>query len=342
MRFLKPTLYIIQLVLIALATCYLLQNKKTGTGKDTGIRYELVANWPALPDSVILGNPTGIGIDSNQHIFVFHRAGRKWPLLSSMPTSFIKEKTILEIDKETGKLINSWGNDLFVMPHGLTVDKENNIWVTDVGLHQLFKFSHEGKLLMKLGEANVSGADSAHFNKPTDIAVATDGSFYVADGYGNSRIIKFSATGQYLFEWGSKGNKKGEFNIPHSIAVSHNGNVYVADRENKRVQVFTENGVFIKEFADNDFANITAVTFNKNNFKLFTSDDLSFLKIKHRGSDILLIDTNGTVQTRFGRSGSYTGPVCWYHDIITDDDENIYAGDIKGNTIQKFRKIRVH
>lgn len=342
MRFLKPTLYIILLVLITLVTCYLLQNKKTGTGKDTSIRYELVAKWPALPDSITLGNPTGMGIDSNQHIFVFHRAARKWPLLGAMPTSLIQEKTILEIDKETGKLINSWGSNLFIMPHGLTVDKENNIWVTDVGLHQVFKFSHEGRLLMKSGVANVAANDSAHFNKPTDVAVAEDGSFYVADGYGNSRIIKFSATGQYLFEWGSKGSKQGEFDIPHSIAISNTGNVFVADRENKRVQVFTEKGVFIKEYADNNFANITSVTFNKNKTTLFAADDLSFLQIKHRGSDIFLIDSNGIVQTRFGRSGVYSGPVCWYHDIITDDEDNIYVGDIKGNTMQKFKKVRVH
>src|SRR5829696_7574737 len=127
-----------------------------------------------------------------------------------MPDKPIQNKTILIFDKDKGKLMDSWGDNLFIMPHGLTVDKDNNIWVTDVGLHQVFKFSHNGKLLMKLGEAKVAGNDNLHFNKPTGIANAKDGSFYVSDGYGNSRIIKFSAQGKYLFAWGKKGNKKKE------------------------------------------------------------------------------------------------------------------------------------
>jgi peptidylamidoglycolate lyase len=86
------------------------------------------------------------------------------------------------------------------MPHGLTVDKNNYVWITDVGLQQIFKFSHEGKLLMKLGEEEVAGNDSAHFNRPADVAIADDGSFYVSDGYINSRVVKFSASGKYLLE----------------------------------------------------------------------------------------------------------------------------------------------
>ena len=137
-------------------------------------------------------------IQTKPNIVVFHRAGREWPLLAPMPDKIIPHKTILIIDKDNGKLLNSWGDSLFIMPHGLTVDNENNVWVTDVGLHQLFKFNHDGKLLMKLGAAKVAGNESLHFNKPTDIAIAKDGSFYVSDGYGNSRIIKFSATGKLV------------------------------------------------------------------------------------------------------------------------------------------------
>jgi peptidylamidoglycolate lyase len=149
-----------------------------------------------------LGNPTGIGIDTNENIVVFHRAERVWPVFGSMPDIPIQGKTVLIINKDNGKLINSWGDNLFVMPHGLKVDNQNNVWLTDVGLHQVFKFNHKGKLLMKIGEAKVPGNDSLHFNKPTDIAIAKDGSFYVSDGYGNSRVVKFSATGKYLLEWG--------------------------------------------------------------------------------------------------------------------------------------------
>ena len=303
------------------------------------IKYEFVKNWLDLPKDLKLGNPTGICIDSNQNIVVFHRADREWSLIGSMPDKPIRSKPILIIDKDTGKLLESWGDNLFIMPHGLKVDNENNIWVTDIGLNQIFKFSHEGKLLMKLGEGKVAGNDSLHFNKPTDITIANDGSFYVSDGYGNSRVIKFSATGKYLLEWGKKGDKEGEFNIPHGISLDSNGNVYVADRENNRIQVFDSNGKFLKQFTDKTFGAICSVAFNKTQSKLFAVDDFTFLKLKHRGSDVFIFDTEGKVQTRFGRSGNYQGNTSWYHDLTVDKDENIYIGDILGNTIQKFRKV---
>lgn len=192
---------------------------------------------------------------------------------------------------------------------------------------------------MKLGAAKLAGNDSLHFNKPTDLAIAKDGSFYVSDGYGNSRVIKFSAAGKYLLAWGRKGRKEGAFNIPHGLALDSMGNVYVADRENNRIQVFDPNGKFIRQFTDNTFGAICSVAFDKNGSKLFAVDDLTFLKVKHRGSDVLIFDTTGKVQTRFGRSGSFQGALSWYHDLAVDKDESIYVGDILGNTIQKFKKV---
>lgn len=338
----KKSIYFIFGVTGLLIFSYFLQPIKKGKGFDTTIKYELVKNWLDLPKDLKLGNPTGISIDTNQNIVVFHRADREWALLEAMPDSPIKSKTILIIDKDSGKLITSWGDNLFMMPHGLTVDNENNIWITDCGLHQVFKFSHVGKLLLKVGEPKVAGNDSLHFNKPTDIAVADDGSFYVSDGYGNSRVVKFSATGKYLFEWGKKGNKEGEFNIPHGISLDKDGNVYVADRENNRVQVFDTSGKFIKQFADNTFGAICSVVFDKTQSKLFAIDDFTFLKVKHRGSDVFIFDTKGKVQTRFGRSGFYEGNTSWYHDLTIDKDENIYVGDILGDRVQKFRKVSDH
>ena len=311
-----------------------------GKGSDTITHYKVVNNWLKIPKGFTLGNPSGIGIDTSQHIFIFHRANRKWPLTGSMPGTFIPEKTILMVDRESGIILNSWGDSLFIMPHGLTVDYDNNVWVTDVGLHQVFKFNHEGKLLMKIGEAKVPGNDKTHFNRPTDIAVLKDGSFYVSDGYGNSRIVKFSSNGKYLFEWGKKGNKEGEFNIPHGIDADTHGNVYVADRENNRVQVFDSTGSFLKQFSNKNFGNIYSVEVDNSEGQVFAVDDLSFLGIKHRGSDIFIFDTAGNVQVRFGRSGAYTGPVCWYHDIVTDNEQNIYVGDILGNNVQKFIQVK--
>ena len=338
----KRSIYFLIGSAVLLIISYFFLPIKKGKGFDASIKYEVANNWPALPKDFRLGNPTGIGIDTNQNIVIFHRADREWPLIGSMPNKTIQSKTILIIDKDNGKLLNSWGNNLFIMPHGLTVDNENNVWVTDVGLHQVFKFSYAGKLLMKLGEAKVSGNDSLHFNKPTDIAITKDGSLYVSDGYGNSRVIKFSATGKYLFEWGKKGSKEGEFDIPHALSLDSSGNVYVADRENNRIQIFDPNGKFIKQFSDKSFGTICSVGFDKTQSKLFAVDDFTSLKVKHRGSDIFVFDTTGKVKMRFGRSGSYQGDISWYHDLTVDKDENIYVGDILGNTIQKFKKVSSH
>ncbi len=335
----KNCLYYIFAFLVLVAGCRNTQQQNSSKDMDTLIKYQLAKNWPQLPAGFKLGNPTGIDIDTNKNIFIFHRAYRTWPLLKPVPESFITDKTILMLDRQSGKILNSWGSNLFIMPHGLTVDKNNNVWVTDVGLHQVFKFSHEGKLLMKLGEAKVAGDDTAHFNHPTDVAVADDGSFYVSDGYGNSRIVKFSSSGQYLFAWGKKGDRPGEFNIPHGICLDDKGNIYVADRENSRVQVFDSTGKFINQWVNKSFGNICSVTFDKVKNTVVAVDDVTSFYLKHKGSDIIFFDSAGNVLSQFGRSGLYDGPVCWYHDVVTDKEENIYVADILGNTIQKFKKI---
>src|SRR6476646_7366392 len=117
--------------------------------------YVLDTAWVQTANKYIVSQPTGIGIDKSNHIFVFQRTGRHWT--EPFPDSLISQNTIFEFDSQTGKLVNSWGANVFLMPHGLTVDKNNNVWVTDVALQQIFKFSHEGKLLMKLGTATVAG-----------------------------------------------------------------------------------------------------------------------------------------------------------------------------------------
>ncbi|MEO5890599.1 MAG: peptidyl-alpha-hydroxyglycine alpha-amidating lyase family protein [Ferruginibacter sp.] len=303
--------------------------------------YELMRNWPKLPSSLLLGNPTGIALDTHHNIFIFHRANRKWPVIGSMPKDYISAKTILELDRNTGELLNIWGENFFIMPHGLTVDVDNNIWVTDVGLHQVFKFSHSGKLLLQLGESKVAGNDSGHFNRPTDVAVTKDGSFYVSDGYGNSRIVKFSATGKYLFEWGKKGDRDGEFNLPHAVDLDEKENVYVADRENNRVQVFDSTGKFITAWKRNDFGKISSVVFDKIT-KGFVAVDFStaWFGLKHNGSDIILFDSAGNVTDKFGKNLlKKEGVKCWYHNVVIDDQGDIYVTDILGNTIQKFRKL---
>ena len=307
--------------------------KKEAKNLDT---YVLVENWPKLEGDLVLGNPTGLGLDSENNILVFHRASRVWQN-EGTPLNKIKENTILTIDNETGKILKNWGADLFLMPHGLEVDKENNVWVTDVLLHQIFKFSSEGKLLLTLGEAQVPGNDAEHFNLPTDVAVSDDGSFYVSDGYGNSRVVKFSKDGTYLFEWGKFGNKHGEFKIPHGIDLDKDGNVYVADRENNRIQKFDSKGNFITVWQNKRSEQLYAVNIDHKNNHLFGIDYLTLKNTIVKGSDIFRFDLNTNLQVQFGRTGFYDGPISRYHDIQIDEEGSIYVGDILGNKVQKFR-----
>jgi len=302
-----------------------------------GPRYFLDPVWPQLSPKYELSQPTGIGIDSFQNIFVFDRTGRKWT--DPFPDTVITTNTILMLDRNTGKILKSWGDNLFIMPHGLTVDHQNNVWVTDVGLQQIFKFSHDGKLLMKLGVAKVPGNDSLHFNLPTDIAVADDGTFYVSDGYGNSRVVKFSSKGKYIQAWGKFGNKPGEFIIPHAIAIDKNNTIYVADRQNNRIQLFDTSGNFIKELKnDVHVEQLPSIAIDKADH-LFAIDYDPTKKMDStvKGSTIFAFDSSQRAKTHFGATGSANRASCWFHDLALDSKGNIYVGDIIGLKVLKFK-----
>ena len=301
-------------------------------------KYLPVENWPKIPSNYELGNPTGLALKSNQNLVVFHRGSRSWQ--TPMPKDKIKENTIIEIDNSSGEIINAWGANMFIMPHGLEIDNENNVWITDVGLHQVIKYDSNGKELMVLGKEFEPGSDSYSFNLPTDVAVANDGSFYVSDGYGNSRIIKFSKDGSYQFEWGTFGNEKSQFNIPHGLDLDDNGNVYVADRENNRIQKFDSLGNFIDEWKNQSIGQLYSVNVNNYENYILGIDYIGLENMIPIGSDIIYLDLDLNVKSRFGRSGSYDGEKTRYHDIQIDERGNMFVGDILNNSIQKFMPIQ--
>jgi peptidylamidoglycolate lyase len=251
---------------------------------------------------------------------------------------FIPSQTVLVLDAETGDLLGSWGADMFVMPHGLTIDHEDNLWLTDVGLHQVFKFDRAGNLLMVLGERGVAGEDSAHFNMPTDVAVAPDGSFYASDGYRNSRVIKFSAQGDYITSWGSFGTGAGEFDVPHSLALDSQGHVYVADRGNARLQIFEEAGQFITEWKGKSLGRPWAVRISATGdlFIIDGGDQAEFWPDRAR---ILKLDPEGEILASFGSYGEAPGKFVWPHAIALGSDDTLYVGEVStGMRIQKFMK----
>lgn len=301
-------------------------------------RYELATDWPQLPDSLVLGDPTGIGLDDQQQLFVFCRGARTWPSFDSIPSTPIMTNTVLVLDRMSGALKRAWGSGLFIMPHGLTVDRNGHIWLTDCGLHQVFCFTSDGDLLLQLGEARVAGNDSLHFNMPTDVSVTEDGSFYVSDGYGNSRVVKFDSAGHYVMEWGAPGSGEGQFNIPHAIDLDSAGNVYVADRGNRRVQQFDATGHFLRLWTDSTMADLYSVTIDRTRNAAVAVDWLKRDTVI-MGSDVWLLDSDGHTAEHFGRSGGYNASVCRYHDVCMDAEGSIYVGDILGDRLQKFVRV---
>jgi len=296
-------------------------------------RYEIVHGWPELPPGEILGQATGVDVDSKGNVWVFHRAGREWS--DPFPIEPIDRPTVWVFHGQTGRLLTSWGANTFVMPHGLTIDHDDNVWLTDVGRHQVFKFAPDGRQLLVLGEARVPGDDARHFNLPTDVAVAADGTFFVSDGYGNSRVLHFTADGKLLKTWGTKGTGPGEFDLPHGIAIDQRGRVLVADRSNARVQVFDTSGKFLDQWQDAQLGRPYAVAPGAGN-RAFIADGGDQPKTPPDRAGVAVADADGKLIMRFGRFGNYDGQFRLAHDIAVADDGAVYVVDAWGQRVQKF------
>lgn len=134
--------------------------------------------------------------------------------------------------------------------HSIRVDPDGRVWIVDAASHVVLRLDEQGSVELVLGTRGIAGTDRDHFNLPTDVAFAPDGSIYVSDGYGSARVVKFSSTGEYLLQWGKRGTGPGEFGLPHNLAVDKEGRVYVTDRDNERIQVFDPAGRFLAQWRD--------------------------------------------------------------------------------------------
>jgi len=295
--------------------------------------YKVVHGWPILPDGYVLGQVSGVAVDSHNHVFVFHRAEGSWAGDKTKP---IASATILCFEGATGKLLTTWGENRFLEPHGLRVDKQDNVWVTDRGLQQVFKFTHAGKLLLAIGTERVAGTDGTHFDKPTDIAFAADGSVYISDGYGNSRVAKFSPDGKFLLDWGRKGSALGEFDLPHSVAVDAKGLVYVADRGNARIQVFDADGKFLRMWKSTELGRPWTLIVGPDDH-LYVVDGGDLKTVPPDRGQILKLDLDGHILAKWSRFGNYDGQIYWGHAITVGKDGAVYVGDVyHGMRVQKF------
>jgi len=215
--------------------------------------YQTTRDWGELPAGVEWAAVTAIEPSPDGSLYVIHRC-----FANSCANR--SEAPILKYNS-AGKLLAQWGAKMFIFPHGATVDRDGNLWVTDArpsttqgasGLgHQVVKFSPDGKILMTLGKAGVSGSTPGLFDQPTDVVVAPGGDIFVTDSHRNgtnNRVVRFTKDGTYVKEWGKKGSGRGELSEPHTIAMDSRGRLFVGDRENNRIQIFDQEGRFLDEW----------------------------------------------------------------------------------------------
>ncbi len=313
------------------------QGPRPGTDEPVLTGYKAVAEWPkeALGDK---GFPSGpwnywqvpsVAVEADGNILVLHRGD--YPILEYRPDgSFIGP---------WGHIQFSEGKVMFVPPadrtpemsryqaiygpsgcsncgaHSIRKDPDGNIWVVDATGHVIYKCSPSGEILMTLGQKGKPGMGPNNFYLPTDVAFASNGDFYVTDGYGNPRVVKYSQDGKYRMQFGKRGDGPGEFQLPHNIAVDAQGRVFVTDRDNARVEVFDADGKYLTEWGHTGGVS-----------SLYISKDQ---KIWLGGTKR---DLNGKVIGRLPGEGS-TGS----HGAAIADSGDVYLGLLSGK-VEKFVK----
>ena len=271
--------------------------------------YRLVENWAQFPAGMTAwGAATGVDVDAQGNVYVFQRN-------ESMP--------IVAFDRD-GKYLRAWGQGMFKTTHFLRVDPSGNVWITDRGDMQAFKFDSRGKLLLTLGKKGVTGDNESHdaFNGMADVAVASNGDIFIADGEGpNSRVAKFAPDGTFLQWWGGPGTDPGQFDQPHSIAVDSQDRIYVADRSNNRIQIFDASGTFLKQWTNFGTP-----------WGLFIKDDRIYV-VDGTDNNCLLIANleDGKILEKIEGLHNPTA-------VAVDSRGTIYIGEVNGTNVAKFVK----
>jgi sugar lactone lactonase YvrE len=234
--------------------------------------YLTIDGWAKLPEGRMWGQTSQLTLDRDGNVWVAERCGGNSCLGKT-------DAPILKFDP-SGKLVKSFGAGMLVVPHGILVDRDGNVWVTDSQGgdgkgHQVFKFNPDGKVLMTLGKAGVAGDGPDTFNRPSAVAIASNGDIFVGDGHGgdsNARIVKFSKDGKFIKTWGKKGSAPGEFSTPHSLAFDSKGRLFVADRENRRIQIFNQDGEYLDQWKQ--FGMASGIFIDKNDV-MYVADNES-------------------------------------------------------------------
>lgn len=281
---------------------------------------EVDAAWPTIPAGATFGEVSAVDLDAQGNVWVLHRAGRKWE--EPFPKESIAEPTVFKFAPD-GTLIAQWGAGLFVMPHGISIDAEGKVWITDVAHEQVFRFSPEGELELTLGERGVTAQDAGHFGRPADVAFLP-GRVLVADGYVNTRVAKFSPEGTFIRDWG-------EFDVAHAVAVD-DSRIYVADRENARIQIFDHAGKLVE-------SRVSPSGNHTYSLKPLPGGRLLAVEgrdgAEHKGAVIRLYAKDGTIAASYdislpGKDASLG------HDLAIGPDGHIYVTDVAGGRVVRF------
>jgi len=282
-------------------------------------RYEVIENWAKLPDGWTLRDVAAVTVDHKDRVYIFNRG----------------EHPMLVFDRD-GKFLRSWGEGVFNRAHGLHIGSDESLYCTDDGDHSVRKCTLEGKVLLTIG---IPGKPAPYmsgepFHRCTHTALSPRGDIYVSDGYGNSRVHKYSPDGKLLKSWGEPGTGPGEFNIPHNLCCDPDGWVYVADRENHRVQVFDGEGRYETEW--HNLHRPCGMCMEAKKKPLCYIGEIGPTMPVNRdvpnlGPRISIVDHQGKLVSRFGaahagydRPDQFVAP----HGMAVDSHGDIYVGEV--------------
>ncbi|MBT8355070.1 MAG: peptidyl-alpha-hydroxyglycine alpha-amidating lyase family protein [Desulfofustis sp.] len=295
-------------------------------------RYEELLDWPQLPDGMDLGEVVDVAVDKQDNVYIFCRGDH--PIM---------------IFRQDGTFLRDWGEGLFTRPHGITIDKDGVIFCVDDNGHWIGCFTAEGTLLGQIGRRNHGAVphSGAPFNRPTKVALAPHGGdLYIADGYGNARVHKFSPGGKLLCSWGEYGSDPGQFNLPHSVCTDSEGKVYVADRENHRIQIFDDTGAYLDQW--NNMHRPCGLNITDGLIyigQLFTQLKLN-ADYPNIGACVSIHDLTGKRLAKLGSLmyGEGPGQFIAPHGIAVDSRGDIYIGEVSqtafGSVQNPPRKVR--
>ena len=292
-------------------------------------------NWGNMPEDWTYKEATAVAVDSKDNVYVFNRGTH--PMIVFDPG---------------GNVVRTWGDGIFTNPHGVTIGPDDSVYCVDNFDHTVRKFTPDGKLLMTLGAENQHSPamSGIPFNEPTHLAVDSQtGELYVADGYANARVHKFSPDGRLLFSWGESGTDPGQFNIVHNIVTDKEGWVYVADRENHRIQVFDSNGKYEAQWVNLSRAACIHVD-HRSDQLVYVGEYYGGIQTnvagKRIGPRVSVLDLKGNVLARVGDLSYGDEPGRFYspHGIAADSKGDIYVAEVSwsdyGSRMDPPRELR--